>query len=71
MLYKQLKLEKTRKVIVSVENGIIKIQPALNFVNQVAGSFEMPDKYKNMDIDKIIKTAKESYFKEKFKNKLS
>ncbi|RLC34658.1 hypothetical protein DRH14_02430 [Candidatus Shapirobacteria bacterium] len=66
-IYKQSGLTKSQKVIVSIDNGIIKIQPALDFVNQIAGSFQLPPKYKNKNISQIIQTAKKSYFKRKFK----
>lgn len=41
----------------------IKIKKALDLVNEVAGSLEVPEHMKNVDIDEAIRTGKEEHFK--------
>lgn len=43
--------------------GQVKLQSALDLVNQLAGSVKISPKIKTRDLDKIIETSKKNYFK--------
>jgi len=64
-LFKKVKLKQGQKVIISEENGIIKMESAIDMVNRLAGSVKILKKYKGVDIDQAIKQAKEDYFRHK------
>lgn len=53
------------KVLVSEENGSLKITPAVRLVESLAGSVPVPEKWKGKDIDEMIEEAKDEYFREK------
>lgn len=55
-----------QKVIVSEENGSLKITPAERLVEELAGSVPMPAKWRGKNLDHIIEEAKDEYFKEKY-----
>lgn len=63
--FRQLGLQEGQKVIISVVDDALKIESAKDLVNQLAGSFGMPEKYKNMDIDKAILRAKNESIQDK------
>ena len=62
---KLLELKKSRKLIFHLEGGRIYIETPIAMVKRLSGSFPMPDKFKGMDIEKIIKISKEKHFKNK------
>ena len=64
-IVKKLKLKKSRKLVFHLENSRIYIETPVAMVKRLSGSFPMPDKFKGMDIEKIIKISKEEYFKNK------
>ncbi len=64
-IVKKLNLKKGRKLVFHLEDNRIYFETATDMINRLAGSFPMPDKFKGMDIEKIIKTSKEEYFKNK------
>lgn len=64
-IIKILKLKKSQKLIFQLEGNRIYIETPVDMVNRLSGSFPMPKKFKGMDIEKIIKTSKEEYFKNK------
>jgi len=66
-IYRQMKMNKGQKVVVKASNGLIQIEPAVGLVERMAGSIKLPEKYKGMEINKIIKKAKSDYFKKKGK----
>ena len=63
--FRQAGLEMGQKVIVLLDNGSLKIEPAVKLVEELAGSVTLPKQYKNLPIDKIISKAKKEYFKHK------
>lgn len=64
-IIKSANLKKGHKLSFSFEDGIIRIEPTINIVRRLAGSLVLPEKYKNMDLDKLIKVSREKYFKRK------
>lgn len=65
-LFKEAGLQIGQKVIVSEENGSLKLTPAERLVEELAGSLQMPKKWQGKDLDEIIDRAREEYFKEKY-----
>lgn len=55
-----------QKVIVTEENGSLKITPAEKLVEELAGSVPIPAKWKGKNLDRIIEEAKDEYFQEKY-----
>lgn len=68
-IFRQIGLEIGQRVIVSEENGSLKITPAERLVEQLAGSVPMPKKWKGKDIDEIIEEARNEYFSKKYQSK--
>lgn len=58
-------LKKGHKVLVTLEDDIIKITPALELVEKLAGSVNLPEKYKNIPLKQLVEKAKQDYFKNK------
>lgn len=61
-ILKSANLKKGHKLSFSYEDGIIRIEPAINMVRRLAGSLKTPKEFVGMDIDKVIKLAKEEHF---------
>jgi len=61
-IYDEIGLKQGQKVIVSLENNIIKIEPAINYVNQLAGSLIVPKQYKDIPLEDIIEKSKINHF---------
>ncbi|MEK7617064.1 MAG: AbrB/MazE/SpoVT family DNA-binding domain-containing protein [Patescibacteria group bacterium] len=57
------------RVIVSEENGSLKITSAERLVEELAGSVPMPKKWRGKDIDEIIEEARNEYFSKKYQSK--
>jgi len=68
-LFRRAGLRIGQKVIVSEENGSLKITPAEKLVEELAGSIPMPKEWKDKDMDQIIDEARDEYFKEKYRDK--
>lgn len=58
-------LKMGEKVHVSSEKGRIVLTPAKLLLAELSGSVKVPARFKNKDIDTIIKEAKTNYFKSK------
>lgn len=56
------------RVAVSEENGRIILTPMKQLIEELAGSLAMPEKWKEKDMDKIIREAKQKYFQSKKHN---
>jgi len=54
-----------------MEDGVIKVEPAVDLVRRLAGSVKVPKRFRGMAIDEVIEKAKKEYFLEKFKNDIS
>ncbi|MBM4402423.1 MAG: AbrB/MazE/SpoVT family DNA-binding domain-containing protein [Candidatus Cloacimonetes bacterium] len=63
--FRQAGFEVGQKVIVLLDNGSLKIEPAVKLVEELAGSVSVPKEYRGLSIDKIITKAKKEYFKNK------
>ena len=68
-VFRQAGLQIGQRVIVSEENGDLKITSAEKLVERLAGSIPMPKKWKGKDIDEIIEEARNEYFSKKYQSK--
>jgi AbrB family looped-hinge helix DNA binding protein len=64
-IFEELGLKEGDRVLVKKEANKMTIQPAKILVKELAGSVTLPKKYQGMPIEKVIRLAKEDYFKEK------
>lgn len=61
-IFKQAKLKEGQRVLVSLEKGDLKITPAVNLVEELAGSIEVPQRFKKLSIKQMIQKAKKEHF---------
>lgn len=66
-IFKKLNWKKGQKVIVSEENGELRIKSALDLIHQLAGSVKIPKRFKGLTLDQIINKAKSEYFAQTYK----
>lgn len=66
-LYKLMAFQEGQKVIISKMDEGIRVESALSLVGRLAGSVEIPNKFKNLTLEKMIIKAKKEYFKNKNK----
>lgn len=64
-IFNRLGLKQGNKVIVSLEDKIIKITSASDLIEKLAGSVKVPKEYKKMPVEQIVQKAKNSYFRSK------
>ncbi len=64
-IFRKLRLRAGQKLIVREKEGEITLTPALNLVENLAGSVTVPAKYKGLSADKIIDRSKKDYFSKK------
>ena len=57
-IFRRELLRKGEKVILSVDGGQIRMQSAVELVNELAGSVKVPDHLRGRDVDEIIKEAR-------------
>ena len=68
-LFRKVGFRIGEKVIVSEENGSLKITSAEKLVEELAGSIPMPKEWEGKDIDQIVEEARDEYFKKKYQSK--
>lgn len=64
-IFRRLNLKMGQKVAVSDDNGVIKIEPMVILLDRLKGSVPLPEKYKGLPLEIIIKRAKTEYFKKR------
>lgn len=60
--FRDLGLRKGQRVLISRENGKLTMEPALNLVEELAGSVRIPPRFKGLSSKKITQQAKKEYF---------
>lgn len=65
-IFRKLGLQEGQKVIISEEDGAMRVVSALKLLDELAGSVKLPKRFKGLPIDEVIKRAKDEYFKEKY-----
>ncbi len=68
-LARKVGLKSGQKIQVKEENGRLILTPMRQLVEELAGSWSLPKKWKGKDIDEIIEEAKEEHFKNKYASK--
>lgn len=68
-LFRKAGLEIGQRVIVTEENGSLKITSAERLVEELAGSVPIPKKWQGKDLDQIIDEARDEYYKNKYSSK--
>lgn len=68
-IFRKAGLEIGQRVIVTEENGSLKITSAERLVEELAGSVPIPKKWKGKDLDQIIDEARDEYYKSKYSPK--
>jgi len=61
-IFKKAKLKEGDKVIIAENEGELRIKRAVDLVEELAGSVQVPDHLKGIDIDEAIRIAKERHF---------
>lgn len=61
-IYRQLGFQDGQKVLVSIDHNSMKVESAADLVNRLAGSVELPSRYRGMTMDTIIQKSKKDYF---------
>lgn len=64
-VFRKLDLMEGQKVLVSEENGSIKIEPALALIDRLAGSVKIPARFRRLSLEEIIEKAKKEHFEQK------
>jgi len=65
-IFKKAGLRIGQKVLVSEENGSLKITSAERLVEELAGSLPMPKEWEGRDLDEMIEEAKAQHFRHKY-----
>lgn len=61
-IIKSANLKKGQKLVFTMNGNIINIETAQSMVRKLAGSLPVPEKFKGMDIDELIRVSKEAHF---------
>lgn len=63
--FRRLGFEEGQKVLVTEIDGAMQIKPVINLVESLAGSVDVPKRFKDLTPDKMIKRTKKEYFSKK------
>ncbi len=66
-IFSQLGFKEGEKVLVSEEEGGMRVVSSLSLIEKLAGSVKIPARFKGLSIDQMISRAKEEYFQSKYK----
>ena len=66
-LYKALDLKSGSKVSLTLNQDTVTLEPIDKILNRLQGSIKLPKRFRGMDIEQIIQTAKNEYYTEKYK----
>lgn len=61
-LFRALSLQEGQKVILSQQDGTLILKPALETIERLAGSVQIPSRYQSLDLEEIIRRAKKEYY---------
>ena len=64
-IFRQLGLQQGQKVVIKVEEGSMKITSAMELLDRLQGSVQVPKEYQGLTEDQMIAKAKNEYFKSK------
>jgi AbrB family looped-hinge helix DNA binding protein len=66
-MYRKMNFEKGQKVIVSLEADALRIEPALNLVERLAGSLPVPPACRLKSVHAMIVRARRAYIQRRAK----
>ncbi len=69
-MYRRMNFEKRQKVVLSLEADVIRIEPAVDLVERLAGSIPVPPAYRGRDVDTMIAEAKRAHMEKRAKRSL-
>ncbi len=69
-MYRRMNFEKRQKVVLSLEADAIRIEPAVDLVERLAGSIPVPPAYRGRDVDTMIAEAKRAHMEKRAKRSL-
>lgn len=61
-IFRKAGLKQGQKVLISLHDNEIQIKPAVDLVEELAGSIKTPKRFRNLTPDQIISKAKKEYF---------
>ncbi len=64
-IFRSLGFKEGEKVLISEEDGAMRVVSALSLIEKLAGSVKIPARYKGLSINQMIAKAKEEYFSRK------
>ena len=67
-MYRRLGFEKGQKVIISIDADGIRIDPAVDVVERLAGSLPLPLGYRGKDLKTLMVDAKRAYLRARAKH---
>lgn len=60
--FREAGLQKGQKVVVFRDDHGLRLRPALNLIDELAGSVNIPDRFKDKQPDEIVRQAKKERF---------
>lgn len=66
-MFRKMNLEKGQKVIMSIDVDSIRMEPAVDLVERLAGSLSVPGIYRGKDVETMIADAKRAYVQKRAK----
>ncbi len=66
-MYRRMNFEKLQKVILSMDADGIRIEPALDLVERLAGSLPVPPGFHGRSVDEIVEEAKHTHIMQRAK----
>lgn len=60
-IFQAVGLKEGQKVLIEDKDGAVVVKPASNVVERLAGSVHVPDRFRSLGIEEIIRRAKKEY----------
>lgn len=61
-LFDKMKLKEGDRLIFELENNTIRVNKAQHLIDELAGSVKLPEKYRRVPVDTLIKKARKKRF---------
>lgn len=65
-IFRRLKLQEGDALTLDTDGERVIMRKAQAFLDELAGSVSLPEKYRGMSLDTVIAKAKEEYFRERY-----
>ena len=60
-IFRAAGLKEGQKVLIEEKEGIVMVKPAIHMVERLAGSVNVPVRFRSLSIEEIIRRAKKEY----------